>query len=632
MTSTSLPDSLIATLPGSSYTDPGIFAQEQERIFETMWFCVARASELAKPGAFRTVDVGRESIIVTRSRDSSIRAYFNVCRHRGAKLCTEESGEVKRAFQCPYHAWTYDLNGKLVAAPNLTKMPDVGRTEYGLVSVAVREWLGYVWVCLAENPPSFEDEVIGEVVARLGDVESIERYGIEDLSLGRRIVYDVRANWKLIIENFMECYHCATIHPELTEVLPEFADGYAAQYYVGHGAEFGEEVRGFTVDGSEGLDRIPGVAEDQDRRYYAITVRPQVFVNLVPDHVIFHRMYPVAADRTIVECDWLYLPHVVDSGKDVSRSVELFDRVNRQDFDACERTQPGMSSRLYAKGGVLVPSEHHIGAFHDWVNERLGAPQGDSAQVAHPVADLLGTLDQHRGELTHPLLREPVRGPGRRDRRDDLAVPVEDGRGHGVQADLQLLLCPGVAGLPHLGEVLLQLRLRGDGVRRDLLQADLGQQRGALLGGQVRQQDLAARRRVQRGQLADPVVRGDRSGAAHLVEVDRVVLLQHRDVDRLADLLGEPLAHRAALLGDVDTTRDRAGQADDAKSEPVLATLTRLLHQAARLQGAEQAERGGFVNIDLGGHLADTRLPALGEDLEDADGPVDRLHSAGLRI
>ncbi|GLW51897.1 (2Fe-2S) ferredoxin [Streptomyces sp. NBRC 14336] len=376
MTPTGLPDSLIATLPGSAYTDPAVFAQEQEHIFEALWFCVARASELDRPGAFRTVDVGRESILVTRARDQSIRAYFNVCRHRGARLCTEESGEVKRAFQCPYHAWTYGLDGKLVAAPNLTKMPDVSRTEYGLTGVHVREWLGYVWVCLAENPPPFEQVVIGDVVERLGDVESIEHYGIEDLKVGRRITYDVQANWKLIVENFMECYHCATIHPELTEVLPEFADGYAAQYYVGHGAEFGDGIQGFTVDGSEGLDRIPGVAEEQDRRYYAITVRPQVFINLVPDHVIFHRMYPVAVDRTVVECDWLYLPHVVESGKDVSRSVELFHRVNQQDFDACERTQPGMSSRTYAKGGVLVPSEHHIGAFHEWVNERLGTPQG----------------------------------------------------------------------------------------------------------------------------------------------------------------------------------------------------------------------------------------------------------------
>ena len=371
--SANLPSSLVATLPGDHYTDPEVFALEQERIFEAMWFCAARASQLAKPGQFRTYQAGRESVLISRSRDGSIRAFLNICRHRGAKLCTAESGEVKRAFQCPYHAWTYGLDGKLVAAPNLTSMPDIDRVEYGLINVHVREWLGYVWVCLADTPPSFEEDVMGAVTERLGAAESIERYGIDNLEVGKRIVYDVKANWKLIIENFMECYHCATIHPELTEVLPEFADGFAAQYYVGHGAEFGGEVQGFTVDGSEGLDRIPGVSEDQDRRYYAITVTPQVFINLVPDHVIFHRMYPMAVDRTIVECDWLYLPHVVESGKDVSRSVELFHRVNQQDFDACERTQPGMSSRAYAKGGVLVPSEHHIGAFHTWVQDKLGA-------------------------------------------------------------------------------------------------------------------------------------------------------------------------------------------------------------------------------------------------------------------
>ncbi len=139
-------------------------------------------------------------------------------------------------------------------------------------------------------------------------LDLIDHYDVAHLRVGRRIRYDVKANWKLIIENFMECYHCATIHPELTEVLPEFADGLAAQFFVGHGAEFGENVEGFTIDGSAGLDHIPGVTDDQDRRYYAITIRPQVFVNLVPDHVIIHRMFPLAADHTIVECDWLYLP------------------------------------------------------------------------------------------------------------------------------------------------------------------------------------------------------------------------------------------------------------------------------------------------------------------------------------
>jgi glycine betaine catabolism A len=371
VTVTSPATSLIPTLPGSAYTDPAVFAAEQERIFEAMWFCVARSSDVGAPGAFKTVQVGRESVLVTRNRKGEARAFFNVCRHRGAKLCTEESGEARRAFQCPYHAWTYDFDGKLVAAPNLTKMPDIDRVEYGLRTISVREWLGYVWVCLAEEPPSFDDTVRSAVVDRLGDLQSIENYDVDSLAVGRRIVYDVKANWKLIIENFMECYHCATIHPELTEVLPEFADGYAAQYFVGHGAEFAPDVKGFTVDGSEGVDRIPGVSEEQDRRYYAITVKPQVFVNLVPDHVIFHRMYPLAVDRTVVECDWLYLPGVVKSGKDVDASVELFHRVNLQDFDACERCQPAMSSRVYAHGGVLVPSEHHIGEFHEWVQARL---------------------------------------------------------------------------------------------------------------------------------------------------------------------------------------------------------------------------------------------------------------------
>ncbi|GAA1964046.1 aromatic ring-hydroxylating dioxygenase subunit alpha [Amycolatopsis minnesotensis] len=371
MTSPDQPTGLIPTLPGRTYTDRETFTSEQERIFESLWFCALRGAELPSPGDFRTVQVGRESVLVSRGRDGALNAFLNVCRHRGARLCVEETGSVKRSFQCPYHAWTYGLDGKLVAAPNLASMPGLDRTAYGLNRVHLREWLGYAWVCLAADPPSFSDTVIAPVAERLGGTEVIEGYEVGDLEIGRRITYDVKANWKLIIENFMECYHCATIHPELTEVLPEFADGYAAQYYVGHGAEFGDEIAGFTVDGSAGFGKLDNVGEAHDRRYYAITVRPQVFVNLVPDHVIFHRMYPLAVDRTVVECDWLYSKDVVASGKDVSRSVELFHRVNQQDFDACERCQPAMSSRAYAEGGVLMPSEHHIGEFHEWVQKML---------------------------------------------------------------------------------------------------------------------------------------------------------------------------------------------------------------------------------------------------------------------
>ncbi|RRO14144.1 aromatic ring-hydroxylating dioxygenase subunit alpha [Saccharopolyspora rhizosphaerae] len=371
-TESPLPESLRETLPGHYYTDPGIFRLEQATIFEASWFCAVRSADLTGPGTFETVQIGRESVLVTRGRTGAVKAYLNVCRHRGARLCTEEEGEVRRSFQCPYHAWTYSLDGALIAAPNLGAMDDVDRTRYGLHEVHVREWLGYVWLCLADEPPSFEDTVIGDVATRLGTPDAIVGYQVADLKLGRRVEYDVQANWKQIVENFMECYHCATIHPELTDVLPEFADGLAAQYFVGHGAEFGEDVEGFTVDGSAGLTKLPGVNEEQDRRYYAITVRPQVFINLVPDHVVFHRMFPLAPDRTLVRCDWLYLPEVVDSGADIERSVELFHRVNQQDFEACERCQLAMGSRSYAAGGVLVPSEHHITEFHDWVRERTG--------------------------------------------------------------------------------------------------------------------------------------------------------------------------------------------------------------------------------------------------------------------
>ncbi len=360
-------ESLLRTLGGADYVDPAVFAAECERIFEAGWFCAVHASDLPEPGSFRTVQVGRESILLTRSRRGELRGFFNVCRHRGAQICTEPSGQARRSFQCPYHAWTYDFDGRLVAAPNLTSMPDVGREEYGLRRVHVREWLGYVWVCLAEEPASFETTVEQEILDRLGAMSNLEAYDVASLQVGRRITYDVAANWKLIVENFMECYHCATIHPELTEVLPEFADGLAAQFFVNHGASFGEGIEGFTVDGRVGLERLPGLTSDRDRKYYAITIKPQVFVNLVPDHVIFHRMFPMGPDRTVVECDWLYLPEVVASGADLSASVELFDRVNRQDFEACERCQPAMSSRAYADGGVLVPSEHHIALFHDWV-------------------------------------------------------------------------------------------------------------------------------------------------------------------------------------------------------------------------------------------------------------------------
>ena len=152
-------------------------------------------------------------MLLVRGRDGLLRAFLNVCRHRGAQLCTEPEGEVKRSIRCPYHSWTYALDGKLMAAPNIASLTDetgaaIDRYRYGLVPVALTEWLGYAWVCLSDTPPPFED-VIAETTRTLGDSDAINRYGIGGLDVGHRVVYDVAANWKLIVENFMECYHCS---------------------------------------------------------------------------------------------------------------------------------------------------------------------------------------------------------------------------------------------------------------------------------------------------------------------------------------------------------------------------------------------------------------------------------------
>ena len=365
--------SLLPTLPGHYYVDPDVFGAEQQKIFSRDWFCVACASDLSTPGAFQTFDVGGENLILVRDADKQVRAFFNVCRHRGSRICTEAEGRVSRTFQCPYHVWSYGLDGRLVGAPNMAMMPDAA--ERGLLSVHAREWLGYVWVCLAHDEPDFESSVKKQVTDRFGDASTIDSYALDKLEVGRRIEYDVRGNWKLIVENFMECYHCANLHPELVAVIPEFRRGFPTQHKKGYGAEFGTDIKGFTFDGREGFTPLSTLAPEQDRHYYGMTVMPQLVINLVPDHAIVHRIFPVAVDRTVVRCDWLFAPEVVHGDYNLAPSIELFHRVNMQDFAAVERVQPSMASRAYRDGGVYVPAEHHIAAFNQWVRDRLEEPE-----------------------------------------------------------------------------------------------------------------------------------------------------------------------------------------------------------------------------------------------------------------
>lgn len=367
-------DQLIATLPGSYYFRPEIYARELERIWGRMWVCVERVEALPEPGDFLTTTVGDESLIVVRGRDGRLRAFFNVCRHRGAQVCTAAAGNAK-ALTCAYHAWTYGLDGKLQGAPNIASFGSFPREDFGLVPVALEEWHGLLWVNLSENPQPIGEQLDGPIVERFGELEQFARYGMGELRLGKRITYEVQANWKLVVENFMECYHCAPMHPELCELLPGFYNGASYQAMPGEGTAFAADVEQFSMSGRGNRARLPGLRDEDDRLYFGLTLAPNVLLSLLPDHIILHTVYPRGPEQSLVVCDWLFAADAVAAPDfDPSDTVAIFDVVNQQDWVVCEQTQRGMRSRAFARGGVYVPTEHHLRAFNELVLERLAEP------------------------------------------------------------------------------------------------------------------------------------------------------------------------------------------------------------------------------------------------------------------
>lgn len=378
MTATQDTGSLVSTLPGRYYTDQDVFEREQQAIFGTEWVYVAHAGELPGSGDVVRRPVGTETVIVVRGRDGTLRAFLNVCRHRGAQLCLSDNQNVGRAIRCPYHAWSYGLDGRLIAAPNMATMPDLDRSRHGLITVALTEWEGLVWVNLDPDAPPLTEHLVPQLEYRLGvEASRLDRYRIGELVVGHRREYEVRANWKIIQENFQECYHCGTIHPELIEQLPSFGSFEAlgdGAYFQG-GYAFGSGRDAFSLSGHSPHQPIPGVSGEDARLYFGMVLRPNCFLSLLPDHVVLHRFTPVAPDRTAVVCEWLFTAETVAApGFDAADTVELFHRVNEQDFAASEWCQPNMSSRAYRDGGVLVPLESTIIGewYYPWYRAKMG--------------------------------------------------------------------------------------------------------------------------------------------------------------------------------------------------------------------------------------------------------------------
>ncbi|MFC0470514.1 aromatic ring-hydroxylating dioxygenase subunit alpha [Halalkalibacter kiskunsagensis] len=362
------------TLKGELYTSPEIFELEKEQIFAKTWILVGFEYEVGKPGHYITTKVQNENILIVRGKDNVVRAFINACRHRGATLCNDPCGKTG-VIRCPYHSWSYGLDGSLLGVPNTSECRDelVNNENYGLEPVHLQIWHGMIWLNLAENPLPVEQQLDTQIFDRFGELATFSRYQIQDLKVAHRKEYEVAANWKLIVENFQECYHCSSIHPELTATLPEFRSGIGTQNSVGGGAMFNDELDAFSISGKGNRPMLKGLLPEDDRLYYGITILPLVFINLTPDHVIVHRIIPISAEKSKVICEWLFDPEEMEkSDFDLEDAVELFHRVNMQDFDACEWCQENMGSRAYKNGGILVPIEQHVTKFYNFVLESIG--------------------------------------------------------------------------------------------------------------------------------------------------------------------------------------------------------------------------------------------------------------------
>ena len=361
-----MPSSAV-TLPAPFYVSAEYFERELDAFFRRMWICVGREDEVAAPGQFVLRELPGDNIIVTRDTSGSVRAFHNVCRHRGTRLCTEPAGTFAASIQCPYHAWTYALDGRLLGAPHMDDVPHFRKEDYPLRRVSADVWDGHMFLNLQESA--------APLGAQLGDlVEKFKPWRMEELRLGRRITYDVRANWKLIIQNYNECLHCPNLHPALNK-LSHYLSGENEPLrptYMGGRMDLRPGIETLSMDGTCPRAFLPGLADEDRRRVYYYAIFPNMLLSLHPDYMMVHTLWPIAPDRTINVCEWHFHPDELKrAGFDASDAIELWDMTNRQDWHVCELSQAGIASRGYQPGpysnreDLLYAFDRMIVALHE---------------------------------------------------------------------------------------------------------------------------------------------------------------------------------------------------------------------------------------------------------------------------
>ena len=348
------------TLPQQYFVSPEVFAREQEKIFSRQWVCVGHQSEIAKAGDYFVREVAGESLIIVRNKRREIHGFFNVCRHRGTRLCEEKNGHFS-AIQCPYHAWTYGLNGRLIGAPHMDDVPGFVKADYSLHAVILALWEGFIFANLADAGA----RLCSEATARQapGDFISLERWfaplagkfshwNLPKLRSANRIEYDVQANWKLIFENYSECYHCPGVHPMLSKVSPydsaendlcegPFLGGFMS---IANGA-------GLTMSGKTCALPVGDVNAEDFHRVFYYSIFPNMLLSMHPDYVMVHQLWPQSPEQTRILCNWFFHPEAFERADfHPDDAIEFWDMTNKQDWHVCELSQQGIASRAYQPG------------------------------------------------------------------------------------------------------------------------------------------------------------------------------------------------------------------------------------------------------------------------------------------
>ncbi len=382
------------SLPQPLYNDPFMFRVDMEEVFQKEWLFVAMTCEVPGKGDYITVEIGQNPVLIVRDGEGNVNAYHNVCRHRGSRICTKHRGKVAN-LTCPYHQWTYDLKGNLLYAG--TEMGDsFDKSAHGLKKAHCKTAGGFIFVSLAADEPTNIDPFL-EDLARY-----MEPYDMENTKVAAESTLEENANWKLVIENNRECYHCAGSHPELLRTLlewddtndpratPEFLEHYASQAaawdaegipheHVSHGyrnrivrmpLKKGTEV--MTMDGKEGCAKTMGRIQNRELGSMRILHLPNSWNHMQSDHVIVFRVLPISAQKTLVTTKWLVHKDAVEGQDyDPKRLSEVWDATNRQDRDLAEQNQLGINSVGYEPGPYSETYEFGVINFLDWYSETV---------------------------------------------------------------------------------------------------------------------------------------------------------------------------------------------------------------------------------------------------------------------